>query len=116
MKLKLPYSPRGNQSEIIERINSAIRNQGHIVLESPTGSGKTFCSLAAVLPVAIENNLRIVYCVRTNSQQKQVVHELQQFRKAGHSISAVAFQGRGSLCPEQKYDKELKKLRMCSAR
>ena len=109
MKLKLPYSPRGNQSEIIERINSAIRNQGHIVLESPTGSGKTFCSLAAVLPVAIENNLRIVYCVRTNSQQKQVVHELQQFRKAGHSISVVAFQGRGSLCPEQKYDKELKK-------
>ena len=109
MKLKLPYSPRGNQSEIIDRINSAIRNQGHIVLESPTGSGKTFCSLAAVLPVAIENNLRIVYCVRTNSQQKQVVHELQQFRKAGNSISAVAFQGRGSLCPEQKYDKELKK-------
>ncbi len=109
MKLKLPYSPRGNQSEIIDRINSTIKNQGHIVLEAPTGSGKTFCSLAAVLPVAIENNLRIVYCVRTNSQQKQVVHELQQFRKAGHSINAVAFQGRESLCPEQKYDSELKR-------
>ena len=107
--MKLPYSPRGNQPEIIDRINSAIRHQSHIVLESPTGSGKTFCSLAAVLPIAIENNLRIVYCVRTNSQQKQVVHELQQFRKVGYSISAVAFQGRESLCPEQKYDNELKR-------
>ena len=107
--MKLPYSPRGNQPEIIDRINSAIRHQSHIVLESPTGSGKTFCSLAAVLPVAIENNLRIVYCVRTNSQQKQVVHELQQFRRVDYSISAVAFQGRESLCPEQKYDHELKR-------
>ena len=109
MKLKLPYSPRGNQPEIIDRIESAIRKRGHIVLESPTGSGKTFCSLAAVLPTAIKNDLRIVYCVRTNSQQRQVVHELREFKKAGYPISAVAFQGRKSLCPEQRYDSELKR-------
>jgi len=107
--LKLPYSPRGNQEEIIESIRSTFQNRSHIVLESPTGSGKTFCSLAAALPFAIENDLRIVYCVRTNSQQKQVIHELRQFKKSGYSVSVVAFQGRGSLCPEQNYDKELRK-------
>jgi len=107
--LKLPYSPRGNQEEIIESIRSTFQNRSHIVLESPTGSGKTFCSLAAALPFAIENDLRIVYCVRTNSQQKQVIHELRQFKKSGYPVSVVAFQGRGSLCPEQNYDKELKK-------
>jgi len=90
-------------------------------LESPTGSGKTFCSLAAALPFAIENNLRIIYCVRTNSQQRQVIHELRQFKKSGYSVTAVAFQGRGSLCPEQNYDKELKrsnwveKSKMCKS-
>ena len=107
--MKLPYSPRGNQEEIIESIRSTFQNRSHIVLESPTGSGKTFCSLAAALPFAIENDLRIVYCVRTNSQQKQVIHELRQFKKSGYPVSVVAFQGRGSLCPEQNYDKELKK-------
>ena len=107
--MKLHYSLRGNQKEIIESIKSTLENRSHIVLESPTGSGKTFCSLAAALPLAIEQDLRIVYCVRTNSQQRQVIHELQQFKKSGYPVSAVAFQGRGSLCPEQNYDEELKK-------
>ena len=119
--MKLPYSLRGNQKEIIESIKSTLKNRSHIVLESPTGSGKTFCSLAAALPFAIENNLRIIYCVRTNSQQRQVIHELRQFKKSGYPVTAVAFQGRGSLCPEQNYDKELKrsnwveKSKMCKS-
>lgn len=119
--MKLPYSLRGNQEEIIESIRLTFQNRSHIVLESPTGSGKTFCSLAAALPFAIENDLRIVYCVRTNSQQRQVIHELRQFKKSGYPVSVVAFQGRGSLCPEQNYDKELKrsnwveKSKMCKS-
>ena len=107
--MKLPYSLRENQKEIIESIKSTIERRNHIVLESPTGSGKTFTSLAATLPFVIEKGMRIVYCVRTNSQQKQVINELQQFKAAGNEITAVAIQGREALCPQQKYDNELKK-------
>ena len=109
MKLKFPYNLRGNQKETIESIEATIVNRNHIVLESPTGSGKTFISLAATLPFVFDKGLKIVYCVRTNSQQKQVIHELEQFKKAGNSIKAVAIQGRDSLCPQQNYDNELKK-------
>ena len=109
MKLKLPYKLRDNQEETISSIKATIDNRNHIVLESPTGSGKTFISLAATLPFVIKKNLKIVYCVRTNSQQKQVIHELNQFKKAGNQIKAVAIQGRDSLCPQQKDDEELKK-------
>jgi len=109
LKLKFPYNLRGNQKETIESIEATIGNRNHIVLESPTGSGKTFISLAATLPFVISKGLKIVYCVRTNSQQKQVIHELEQFKKAGNSIKAVAIQGRDSLCPQQNYDNELKK-------
>jgi len=107
--LKLPYSFRGNQEETVESIKSALTKRNHIVLESPTGSGKTFTSLAAALPFAKKNDMKIVYCVRTNSQQKQVIHELQQFKKSGNQIKAIAVQGREALCPQQKYDEELKK-------
>jgi len=107
--LKLPYSFRGNQEETVESIKSALTKRNHIVLESPTGSGKTFTSLAAALPFAKKNDMKIVYCVRTNSQQKQVIHELQQFKKSGNQIKAIAVQGREALCPQQKYDGELKK-------
>jgi len=109
LKLKLPYNPRDNQKETIASIRSTIENKNHIVLESPTGSGKTFTSLAATLPFVINKGLKIIYCVRTNSQQKQVIHELKQFNKVGNSIKAVAIQGRDSLCPQQNHDVELKK-------
>ena len=107
--MKLPYNLRDNQKETIASIRSTIENKNQIVLESPTGSGKTFTSLAATLPFVFDKGLKIVYCVRTNSQQKQVVYELEQFKKIGYSIKAVAIQGRDSLCPQQKDDVELKK-------
>ncbi len=66
--MKLPYSFRDNQEETVESIKSALAKRNHIVLESPTGSGKTFTSLAAALPFAKKNDMKIVYCVRTNSQ------------------------------------------------
>ena len=107
--LKLPYKLRGNQQEVIDSIQSTIVTKNHMVLEAPTGSGKTFTSLAATLPFVIEQDFRIIYCVRTNSQQKQVIHELNQFKKSGNQIKAVAIQGRDALCPQQKHDKEIKK-------
>ena len=106
--MKLPYVPRENQRETIDLISTVIKDRNHIVLESPTGSGKTFTSLAGALPF-VKDGFKIVYCVRTNSQQKQVIHELQQFKKAGNEIKAIAIQGRDALCPQQKYDEELKK-------
>ena len=107
--MKLPYSLRANQSKIIDSITSALKNQNHLVLEAPTGSGKTFSSLAAALPFIKNSDMKIIYCVRTNSQQKQVVHELQKFQDSGNEIKAVAIQGREALCPQQKNDNELKK-------
>ena len=107
--MKLPYSLRANQSKIIDSINLALNERNHLVLEAPTGSGKTFTSLAAALPFIQKGDMKIVYCVRTNSQQKQVIYELQQFKNSGNEIKAVAIQGREALCPQQKNDAELKK-------
>jgi len=107
--LKLPYSLRSNQSKIIDCIQSVLKDRNHLVLEAPTGSGKTFSSLAAALPFIVKSDMKIVYCVRTNSQQKQVIYELQQFKKSGNNIKVVAIQGREALCPQQKNDSELKK-------
>ena len=108
-KLKLPYNLRKNQQEIIDTITDSLSSKNHLVIEAPTGSGKTFTSLASALPFTIDKNYRIVYCVRTNSQQEQVIKELKEFRRAGNRISAVAIQGRQSMCPQQKDDNELAK-------
>lgn len=108
-KLKLPYVLRSNQQEIIETIGKELSSKNHIVIEAPTGSGKTFTSLASSLPFVINKKYKIIYCVRTNSQQEQVVRELKAFKESGNDFSVVAIQGRQSMCPQQKDDDELAK-------
>ena len=108
-KLKLPYKLRSNQQKIIDTIVKGLTTKNHVVIEAPTGSGKTFTSLASALPFVTKKNYKIIYCVRTNSQQEQVIRELKAFAKAGTKISVVAIQGRESMCPQQKNDNELAK-------
>ena len=80
--MKLPYTLRRNQQEIIDTIKKGLSSKNHLVIEAPTGSGKTFTSLASALPFALENDCRIIYCVRTNSQHEQVKREIKEFKKS----------------------------------
>ena len=107
--MKLPYKLRSNQQKVIDTIVKGLTTKNHVVIEAPTGSGKTFTSLASALPFVTKKKYKIIYCVRTNSQQEQVIRELKAFAKAGTKISAVAIQGRESMCPQQKNDNELAK-------
>jgi DNA excision repair protein ERCC-2 len=47
----------------------------HIVVEAPTGLGKTAAVWAAVKAYALENRLRILWLTRTASQVRQVSYE-----------------------------------------
>lgn len=65
----------------------------HLVLQSGTGSGKTVCALYASLRTALEEDKLVLYLVRTNSQQKQVMAELRRLGPYG-----LALQGRQRMC------------------
>ena len=40
--MKLPYTLRSNQQEIIDTIKKGLNSRNHLIIEAPTGSGKTF--------------------------------------------------------------------------
>jgi hypothetical protein len=87
----------GSQSANLILLNSLFRMGTHV-------SGKNlFPSNIAGLPTW--------YIVRVSDHgyQEQVIYELQQFKKSGNPIKAIAIQGREALCPQQKNDDELKK-------
>lgn len=106
-----PYSPRAFQREAVALVASTARSGGHLVLEAPTGTGKTVILLAGTLQAALETNKRVLYVTRTNSQQEQAVRELTQVRaKAGRPIRGFALQGRHRLCLklEDDHDPDLR--------
>lgn len=93
-----PYEFRKNQREIVTLINDAVESRSHLVLESGTGSGKTVCALAPTLRYAFENDKRVLYLTRTNSQQKQVIFELRKINSK-KKIFGLGIQGRHQMCP-----------------
>ncbi|MFW6196743.1 MAG: DEAD/DEAH box helicase, partial [Thermoplasmatota archaeon] len=89
-----PYELRKNQNKIMDNIQKCLEKGKSVVYQAATGSGKTICSLAPALKYADENNKKILYLTRTNSQQRQVLLEL---RNIG-GFYGMGIQGRNNTC------------------
>jgi DNA excision repair protein ERCC-2 len=92
-----PYEPRPHQLELARAVERRVREGGHLVVESPTGTGKTVCALSGCLSACIEEDHRVLYLTRTNAQQKQVLLELRAIN-AIRPVFGTAIQGRANMC------------------
>ena len=101
--MEFPYKIRKEQENMIRDIERCLNERRHIVIEAPTGFGKTISSLYPSIKYAREHGKKIIYLVRTNSQEMKVIEEA---KKLNARISAL--QGRTNLCPLVKEDDELK--------
>ncbi len=93
-----PYETvRPHQDEFITTVYNAVANRRSVLIEGSNGLGKTISALSAVLPVAIEKKLKILYVARTHRQHDRVIEELRAvFRK--HQISGLSIRGRNEMC------------------
>ena len=68
-------------------------------MNAPTGSGKTVAALAPLLEHAVRADHRILYLVRTHSQEVQVLHEARAIaHRLDSPILALGLQGRARRC------------------
>jgi len=116
-----PYEPREHQEDFVSSVFSALKDEGHIVMESGTGTGKTVCALTASLQVALSQGKKVAYLTRTNSQQRQVILELRRINSR-RKVFGMGVQGRQSTCPLLARDPDLKQgnaeelSRLCAER
>jgi DNA excision repair protein ERCC-2 len=95
--LRFPYKPRPRQLEVASEVASALRST-NVVLEAPTGFGKTPVVLSALLPF-IERGKRVVWAVRTGSETDRPVEELAVFRRElGLKLVGLSFRGKRDMC------------------
>ena len=93
-----PYkSLRPNQEEFIRLVDEAVRTGENLVIEAPTGFGKTISVLAGVLPYALSMGFKVVYLARTHKQMDRVIEELKEINKI-NPVSGVEFRSRKELC------------------
>lgn len=93
-----PYPQvRLHQDEYIEAVYKAVNNGNSILIEGSNGLGKTVSTLAACLPKAVDDDLKILYVARTHRQHDRVIEELKAISKK-HPVSGVSIRGRHEMC------------------
>jgi DNA excision repair protein ERCC-2 len=71
---------RLGQQDMIEAIQEALRAGSSLLLEAPTGLGKTAAALFAALPYALEHDKQVMFLTSKTTQQDLVFRTAQELR------------------------------------
>lgn len=95
---------RPGQEPVVARLIEALPAREPVLVEAPTGMGKTAAVLYAVLRFALANDLQVYWATSRTTQQGVVAATLQRFADQGLDISAVAFTSREAACLQETVD------------
>ena len=88
-RLEFPFhQPRPGQQEIVDRAGLAVEQREHLLVQAPTGLGKTAAVLFPVLREALARDLRVFVLTAKNTQQAMAnrVLDLLNRERAFHSL------------------------------
>ena len=88
-RLDFPFHrPRPGQQDIIDRAGLAVEQREHLLVQAPTGLGKTAAVLFPVLREALANDLRVFVLTAKNTQQTMAnrVIDLLNRERAFHAL------------------------------
>ena len=97
--LLFPYRLRAGQELIVREVAEVAARGGPLLINAPTGSGKTVATLAPLLEHAEATGHRVLYLVRTHAQEVQVLREARAIaHRLERPLLAVGLQGRARRC------------------
>ncbi len=95
--------PRAYQDQMMLSIYEALKEKRSILINAPTGIGKTDGSLSAVLRFAVEEGKYVLFLTPKISQHRIVVDSLDGIsRKFGLDIKYVDMVGKRNMCINEK--------------
>ena len=96
-----PYpEARKGQNDMMQLVESSVKEGKNACIEAPNGFGKTSVALCGVLPWVKDNGAKILYCARTHRQLDRVMEELEVISKR-RDVTGVSFRGRQHMCLNQ---------------
>jgi DNA excision repair protein ERCC-2 len=90
---------RPGQETMLEAICEALNNGSRLLLEAPTGLGKTAAALYGVLPYALENDKQILFLTSKTTQQEHVFATAEKIRRDHPFPRTLLLRARQKLCP-----------------
>ena len=90
--------PRPGQVEIVQTIEQGMREGLRLLIQAPTGMGKTVGVLSPVLKDAMSRGQKVIYVTPKNSQHSVAEDAIQSFREAGSKIKSLTITAKGKIC------------------
>ncbi|MFB9081536.1 RecQ family ATP-dependent DNA helicase [Deinococcus wulumuqiensis] len=94
-------TPRPGQMDMADAVAKTLRGPGRVVVEAPTGTGKT---RAYLYPALLHGRpgRPVVISTHTKQLQDQIVSEARDLKDQGFKIQVVALKGQSNyICPER---------------
>jgi len=102
-KIRFPFEYRPYQEKIIEKINEIIANELNIILEAPSGLGKTVVSLYPLISKVIIEDTKVFFLTAKNTQRLIIEKTLKMFEKQGVNFLAIALKAKEKMCTNTFY-------------
>ncbi len=97
-RLQFPFHrPRPGQQEIIDRAGLAVAQREHLLVQAPTGLGKTVATLHPVLRQALEHDLRVFVLTAKNTQQAMANSVIDLLNREG-AFHALQLRAKARMC------------------
>ena len=87
-KVKFPFIPYKIQEDIISNLIKSFESNENSLIESPTGTGKTLCSLAAVMAF-LEGKLNNNQYIKEKSASKHLVDFIDLLRETRRKVKSI---------------------------
>jgi DNA excision repair protein ERCC-2 len=94
-----PFDPwRPGQAGISERVRDALDRGVRLLVEAPTGMGKTAAVLHGALTHAWAHDRQVFWATSRNTQQAGVLATLRRFAERGRPLTHVALRAKEQVC------------------
>ncbi len=98
-ELVFPFKkPRSKQVDLIDTIERSLLSGENLILQAPTGLGKTAGVMFPSLRDALERGQKLVYVTPKNSQHKVAEDAVRRMQADGSELHALTLTAKGKLC------------------
>jgi DNA excision repair protein ERCC-2 len=94
--------PRPGQVELMETIEQGMAEGKPMLIQAPTGLGKTVGVLYPVLKEALARGQKVVYITPKNSQHGVAEDAVNRFQEAGAPLKSLSITAKGKICPKEE--------------
>lgn len=90
--------PRAGQVELIQTIEDGMNDNRPMMIQAPTGLGKTVGVLYPGLKNALSRGQSVIYITPKNSQQRVAEEAIEKFQEQGSHVKSLTLTAKSKLC------------------